>query len=367
MANPAPHSAFRTPHTADPVADPAQHAALRTNHSVNVSVLGATGLVGKLFIDILEERGFPVGQLRPLASERSAGKSIEFRGQELTVHAVTPQSFEGIDLALIAVDDDLSREWAPIAAQAGAIVIDKSNAWRMSDGVPLVIPEINPEDLRDHHGIIAGPNCSTIQLVMALAPLHYVNPINRVIVDSYQSVSGAGSAAVDALWAETRAVVAGERVQPKAMPQPIAMNLFPHIGSFSANGYCSEEMKLISETRKILHDPDLAISATTVRVPVEVSHSEAVHIELSRPMSAAEARSVLASAPGVTVIDEPSEAQYPMPLFATGKDDVFVGRIRNDLSHSHGLAMWVVSDNLRKGAALNAAQVAERMIEDGLL
>lgn len=341
--------------------------SVKTQRLLNVAVLGATGLVGQTLLQIFEERGFPIGELRLLASERSDGKTVPFKGGDLTVQAVRPESFEGIDLAFISVDDDVSREWVPIAAKAGAVVIDKSNAWRMQADVPLVVPEVNIEDLAQHHGVIAGPNCSTIQMVVALAPIHRINPITRIICDSYQSVSGAGAPAVDELWDETRALAAGEQVAPKVYPYPIAMNLFPHIGSFSANGYCSEEIKLINETRKIMHAPDLPISATTVRVPVEVSHSEAVHIELTRPMSAGEVRSLLATEPGLAIIDEPSEAQYPMPLFATGKDEVFVGRIRNDLSHPHGIAMWIVSDNLRKGAALNAIQVAEQLVERDLI
>ena len=334
---------------------------------INIAVLGATGLVGREFLRILEERSFPVGEIRALASARSAGKTISFQGGELSVQAVTREAFRGMDFALIAVGDDVSREWAPIAAEAGCLVVDKSNAWRMDPTVPLVVPEVNADDTRAHRGIIAGPNCSTIQMVVALAPIHRVNPITRVIVDSYQSASGTGVEAVEELSEEIRAVAAGEEMQPSVYPYPLAMNLFPHIGSFSPNGYCSEEIKLINETRKILHEPDMAISATTVRVPVAVSHAEAIHIELKHAMSATEARSVLAKAAGVTVIDEPSENQYPMPLYAAGKDDVFVGRIRNDLSPPHGIAMWVVADNLRKGAALNAVQVAELLLEQGLL
>ncbi|MSQ24102.1 MAG: aspartate-semialdehyde dehydrogenase [Chloroflexi bacterium] len=334
---------------------------------INIAVLGATGLVGLEFLRILEERSFPVGEVRALASARSEGKKIPFKGGELTVHAVSRDAFKGMDFALIAVGDDVSQEWAPIAAEAGCIVVDKSNAFRMDPSVPLVVPEVNPEDTRGHQGIIAGPNCSTIQMVMALAPLHRVNPITRVIADTYQSASGAGLDAVEELWEETRAVANGKDMQPSFLPYPLAMNLFPQIGGFSANGYCSEEIKLINETRKILHEPGMAISATTVRVPVEISHSEALHVEFTHAMSASEARSILADSPGIAIIDEPFENQYPMPLFAAGKDEVFVGRIRNDLSHPHGIAMWVVSDNLRKGAALNAVQVAELMMEQDLL
>jgi aspartate-semialdehyde dehydrogenase len=333
---------------------------------LNIAVLGATGLVGRTFFRILEERDFPVGELRALASERSEGKTVPFKGEQIPVHAAKPESFEGIDLAFFCVDDYISKEMAPIAARAGAIVIDKSNAWRMQPDVPLVVPEVNPEDIRLNEGIIAGPNCSTIQMVVALAPIHRVNPITRIIVDSYQSVSGAGTAAVDELDAQNRAIVNDKPVDVSELPHQIALNVLPHIGGFSDNGYCSEEIKLINETRKIMHAPDVAVSATTVRVPVHIGHSEAVHIELTHPMSASDVRELLSSAPGVAVVDNPRAAEYPLALDAEGRDEVFVGRIRNDLSHPHGVAMWIVSDNLRKGAALNAIQVAELMMEQGL-
>ncbi|MBM2811342.1 MAG: asd [Chloroflexi bacterium] len=334
---------------------------------INIAVLGATGLVGRTFLRILEERHFPVGELRALASERSEGKLVPFGAGEIPVHAVREDSFDGADFALIAVDDSVSREWAPKAARAGAVVVDKSGAWRMDPSVPLVVPEVNPDDAFEHDGIIAGPNCSTIQLVVALAPIHRVNPITRIIVDSYQAVSGTGSAAVEELKAQNRAIVKGEHYEIDVYPHQIALNVLPHIGSFSDNGYCSEEIKLVNETRKILHSPDMAISATTVRVPVEVGHSEAVHIELTHPMTAAEVRDLLRAAPGVAVVDDPSGSQYPLPLDAAGRDEVFVGRIRNDISHPHGIAMWIVSDNLRKGAALNAVQVAELLMARGAL
>jgi len=345
---------------------------------LNVAVLGATGLVGRTFLRVLEERNFPVKELRPLASERSEGKTVKFQGKDVPVRAARADSFDGIDLAFFSVDEEISKEMAPLAARAGAIVIDDSAAWRMDPTIPLVVPEVNGEDAFKHNGIIAGPNCSTIQMVVALAPLHRANPITRIIVDSYQAVSGTGSAAIDELRDQTFAIVDAKRAangkgaegtaplspfavdQPhSAYPHPIAFNVLPHIGGFRDNGYTSEEMKLVNETRKIMHAPDIAISATTVRVPVELGHSEAVHAELTHPMTAAEVRQILAAAPGVAVVDEPAESQYPLPLQAAGRDEVFVGRIRNDISHPHGVAMWIVSDNLRKGAALNAVQVAE--------
>ena len=308
---------------------------------------------------ILEERDFPVRELRALASERSAGKKLPFKGGEVTVQAATADSFAGTDLTFISVSEEISREMAPIAARVGSVCIDDSPAWRMQPEIPLVVSEVNPEDIAMHEGIIAGPNCSTIQMVVALAPIHRVNPITRIIVDSYQAVSGTGGAAIQELDDQNRAHVAGAPIEVNVYPHQIALNVLPHIGSFKENGYTSEEMKMAQETRKILHDPDIAISATTVRVPVEIGHSEAVHIELTHPMTAQEAREILASAPGVAVIDDPSQAQYPLALDAAGRDEVFVGRLRNDLSHPNGLAMWIVSDNLRKGAALNAIQVAE--------
>lgn len=341
--------------------------ALPVGHKINIGVLGATGLVGRTFLRILEERSFPVGELRLLATPRSEGKTIPFRGEDIPVHAVADDSFAGMDLVLSCANDHVSREMAPVAARAGAVVIDKSNAWRMDPGVPLVVPEVNPEDARLHDGIIAGPNCSTTQLVVALAPIHRVNPITRIIVDSYQAVSGTGGSAVQELQDQTHAWAEGEEISSAVYPHQIMMNVLPEIGSFSANGYCSEEMKLVNETRKIMHAPDIAISATTVRVPVEIGHSEAVHIELTRPMSAEDVRDVLSNAPGVCVVDDPSRSMYPLPLSATGRDEVFVGRIRSDISHPQGIAMWIVSDNLRKGAALNAVQVAELLIGDGLL
>lgn len=333
----------------------------------NIAVVGATGQVGRTLLRILEERQFSLGEVRALASARSEGKALPFRDGSLTVHAVGPRSFDGMDLAFFDVPDDVSRELAPLAVEAGTLVVDKSAAWRMEPDVPLVVPEVNAEDARAHHGIIAVPNCSTIQMVVTLAPIHRINPITRVIVDSYQSVSGAGAAAVDELWEQIRALAKGHTAAPSVHPHPIAMNVLPQIGSFRPNGYCSEEMKLVNETHKIMHAEDLAISATTVRVPVEVGHAEAIHVELSRPMSAGEVRTVLAKAPGVAVIDEPLESRYPLPLMAAGRDEVFVGRIRADISHPHGVAMWVVSDNLRKGAALNGIQIAEWLLQEGLL
>ena len=326
---------------------------------LNVAVLGATGLVGQEFLRILEERDFPVRSLRLLASDRSAGRTLLFRGESIVVEEATDQSFDGIDLALFSAGADISKKYAPIAAAAGAVVVDNSAAWRMDPDIPLVVPEVNPEDAFKHHGIIANPNCSTIQMVVALAPLHRVNPLRRVIVDSYQSVSGTGGPAVDELMGQTREMLDGLPPSPDVYPHQIAFNVLPHIDVLMDDGYYKEEWKMIHETRKIMDIPELPVSATCVRVPVPISHSESVHAELTRPMSPDEARAILSEAPGVVVMDRPGEAIYPLPSKAAGTDDVFVGRIRKDASHPNGLVMWVVADNLRKGAALNTIQIAE--------
>ena len=329
----------------------------------HVAILGATGLVGREFISILEERGFPAKSLRLLASGRSDGKQLKVHGRDVTVREATADSFEGIDIALFSAGGEASRHFAPIAARAGAVVVDNSSAWRMDPEVPLVVPEVNPEDIHRHKGIIANPNCSTIQMVVALMPLHRVNPIRRLVVDTYQSVSGTGTAAIDELRTQARLVLDGELVTPHVYPHQIAFNVLPEIDVFLDTGYTKEEKKMLDETRKIMHAPEILISATCVRVPVLVSHSEAVHAEFTRPMPVEEAMRVLSEAPGVRVLDDTSVSLYPLPWAAAGSDDVYVGRIRQDASHPSGLAMWVVADNLRKGAALNTIQIAEEMIK----
>lgn len=332
-----------------------------------VAIVGATGLVGQEFIRVLEQRNFPVAELRLFASDRSAGRRLKFRGEELPVLETSEEGFRGVELALFSAGAEVSREWAPVAARAGAVVVDNSAAWRMDPEVPLVVPEVNPEDVAWHRGIIANPNCSTIQMVVAINPIHRVNRIRRVVVATYQSVSGSGSAAIDELRAQSEAVLRGEVVEPSVYPHQIAFNLVPHIDRFYEDGYTKEELKMLQETRKIMHEPDLPVSATCVRVPVFIGHSEAVHLELSEPMSPAEARRILAQAPGVVVVDDPARNLYPMPRDAAGRDEVFVGRIREDKALEPGLAMWVVADNVRKGAALNAVQIAEELIRRGLL
>jgi len=333
----------------------------------HIAILGATGLVGQEFIKVLEQRNFPTASVRLLASEASAGRRLKVFGEEVAVEKASPQSFKGVELALFSAGTAVDREFGPIAARAGAVVVDNSAAFRMDPEVPLVVPEVNPEDIEQHKGIIANPNCSTIQMVVAINPLHRINPIKRIIVDTYQSVSGTGREALDELESQTRQVLEGKKAQPGVYPHQIAFNLLPHIDVFLDNGYSREEWKLVQETRKIMHADDLAISATCVRVPIFVGHSEAVHLEFSRPISPREAREILSQAPGVAVEDDPAANLYPTPWKAAGRDEVFVGRIRQDASHPNGLALWVVSDNLRKGAALNAVQIAEELIRRGLL
>ena len=326
---------------------------------VSIAVVGATGAVGLEFIKVLEQRAFPVSSVRLFASPRSEGRQLPVNGKPVTVERTYPGCFEGTDFAFISVSSELSEELAPQAVQAGTLVIDDSSAFRMRDDVPLVVPEINGQDVEEHRGIISIPNCSTTQMVMAVAPLHAVNPVRRIVVDTYQSVSGAGGGAMDELRQQANATLAGEddSVAPR-----IAFNLRPQIGDFLASGYTKEEEKMSEETRKIMHAPGMAVSATCVRVPVLVCHSEAVHIECDNPWSVAEARQLLASFPGVSVVDAPHAGEYPMPWELAGTDDVYVGRIRQDWSHPNGLAMWVVADNLRKGAALNAIQIAEEVM-----
>jgi len=328
-----------------------------------VAIVGATGLVGKEFIKTLEQRNFPMASVSLLASDRSAGKKMLVNDQEVEVKEAAPDSLREIDIALFSAGAETSRYLSPIAAQSGAVVVDNSAAFRMEPAVPLVVPEVNVEDIQWHKGIIANPNCSTIQMVVALYPLHKVNPIKRITVATYQSVSGTGAAAVDELTTQSRQILDGQSTIPHVYPHQIAFNLLPEIDVFLDNGYTKEEWKMVEETRKIMHAEELAVSATCVRVPVFTSHSEAVQVEFSEPMAPDEARQILGQAPGVKVLDDPVISLYPQPWSAAGTDEVFVGRIRRDASHSNGLVMWVVADNLRKGAALNAVQIAEEMVK----
>ena len=328
-----------------------------------LAIVGATGLVGQEFIKVLEQRNFPIESISLFASDRSAGKRMFVAHQEIEVKETVPASFEGVDIALFSAGAETSRYFSPIAAQLGAVVIDNSAAFRMEAAVPLVVPEVNSADIQWHKGIIANPNCSTIQMVVALYPLHKLNPIKRIIVDTYQSVSGTGSAAIEELTVQAKQVVNGQSTIPHVYPHQIAFNILPEIDVFLDNGYTKEEWKMVEETRKIMHAPEVAISATCARVPVFTGHSEAVNVEFSQPMSPEEARHILTQAPGVKVLDDPVISLYPQPWSAAGTDEVFVGRIRRDASHPRGLAMWIVADNVRKGAALNAVQIAEEMIK----
>ena len=334
-----------------------------------VAVLGATGLVGRTMLEVLLERRFPAREMRALASARSAGSTMSVNGRSFPVAEATPDAFEGVDLALFSAGAELSRLLAPEAVKRGAVVIDNSAAWRMEPGVPLVVSQVNPEDLAAHKGIIANPNCSTMQLAPLLAALRDEVGLRRVIVDTYQSVSGTGSDAVDEMEAQIRAHVAGAPKSAAVYPHPIAFNAIPEIDVFMDDGYTKEEWKVTAESRKILHAPDLAISCTAVRIPVLVSHSEAVHAETERPISPDEARELFAAVPGVEVVDEPEAHRYPLATEAAGRDVILVGRIRRDVSlpDGRGLAFWVVSDNLRKGAATNAVELAEILLARGWL
>ncbi len=333
-----------------------------------VAVVGATGAVGSEMLRILEERDFPVAEVRPLASARSAGATVRFRGDEVKVRELTPESFGGIDIALFSAGGSVSARFAPAAVEAGAVVVDNTSHFRMEPDVPLVVPEVNPHAIAGYRerGIIANPNCSTIQMVVVLKPLHDAGRIRRVVVSTYQAVSGTGKRAIEELERQTRELLNFRQPTREVYPHTIAFNCLPHIDVFLDNGYTKEEMKMVNETRKILEDPSVRVTATTVRVPVFYGHSEAVNVELERPLTAAEARSLLERAPGVVVVDEPGEARYPLAQDAAGKDPVFVGRIRQDMSVDHGLDLWVVADNVRKGAALNAVQIAEILVREYL-
>ena len=332
-------------------------------------MLGATGLVGGAILELLAARDFPVAELRLLASERSAGKAIEWNGEVLTVQAVGEDSIQGLDLVLSSAGGSVSAEWTPKLVAAGATVVDNTSYWRMKDDVPLVVSEVNPDALDRHKGIVANPNCSTMQMVVALKPLYDAAGIERLVISTYQAVSGTGKGAIDELRAQARAVVGGYDVPAAQIyPHQIAFNALAQAGSFAdGDDHTDEERKLINETRKILGDPGIRVSATCVRVPVETGPSEAVNVETREPLVPARGRDLLAAAPGVTVVDDPAAGRYPMAIDAAGKDDVFVGRIRRDPGNEKALDIWVVSDNLRKGAATNTVQLGELLIQRGLL
>ncbi len=332
----------------------------------NVAVVGASGAVGQEILNIMEERDFPVGELKLCATSRSAGKEIYFRGQPFIVEVTTPESFAGMDLALFA-GGVASKEFGSAAVDCGAVVVDNSSNFRMDPAVPLVVPEVNPTDVKWHRGIIANPNCSTIQMVVALKPIHDAAKIKRVVVSTYQAVSGAGREGIGELELQTRAVLGQEEAAPKVFPYSIAFNLIPHIDVFMDLDYTKEEWKMVKETQKILHDESIAITATTVRVPVYRSHSESINIETEKKVTAPEAKELFERFPGIVVIDDPALKKYPMPLYTSGRDEVFIGRIREDNSIPNGLNIWVVADQIRKGAATNTVQIAEMVIKYGCL
>lgn len=336
------------------------------NQKLNVAVVGATGAVGEQILGLLDKREFPISHLKLLSSARSAGTIINFKGQDITVEEATPESFEGIDIALFSAGGDVSKKLAPHAVRLGAVCIDNTNAFRMDPNTPLVVPEVNPEQIDEHNGIIANPNCSTIQMVAALKPLQDAYGISRIIVSTYQAVSGAGSRAIDEMLRQSKEVLAGNEVKPDILPvgslpvkHQIAFNAIPQIDKFLDNGYTLEEMKMVRETKKIMRDESIDVTATCVRIPVVYGHSESVYVELKKDFELEDVRTLLAESPGITVMDDPASQTYPLATDAAGKPDVFVGRLRRDLGESKALNMWIVSDNLIKGAAWNAVQIAE--------
>jgi len=331
-----------------------------------VAIAGATGAVGLEFIKVLEQRKFPVGSIRLLASERSEGKELPFNGKPVKVEKLTKDSFKGIQVALFSAGASRSLEFAPAAAASGAVVVDNSSAFRMEPDIPLVVPEVNAHAIAQYkkRGIIANPNCSTIQMVVALKPIHEMARIKRIVVSTYQAVSGTGLKAIDELLTQTRAILNNSQdIQKKVYPHQIAFNCLPQIDVFLENGYTKEEIKMVNETKKIMEDPSIRVTATTVRVPVLHGHSESVNIETEKKLTAKEVREILSKAPGVVVVDNPAKSEYPLAIHAAGRDETFVGRIREDESIPNGINMWIVSDNVRKGAALNAIQIAEILIE----
>lgn len=335
--------------------------------SYRVAILGATGAVGTELIQLLEERQFPIAELKLLASPRSAGQTIPFRGKPLTVEPVNDHAFEGMDLVLASAGGSISKAWASKIVAAGAVLIDNSSAFRMDPQVPLIVPEVNPEAAVDHRGVIANPNCTTILMAVAIYPLHQVQPIQRIIAATYQSASGAGARAMEEVKTQAMAVLQGQEPQPEIFPYPLAFNLFPHNTPINEQGYCEEEMKMVNETRKIFSEPSLRISATCIRVPVLRAHSEAINLEFAAPFPVERAKSILSQAPGVKVVEDWQKNYFPMPIEASSQDDVLVGRIRQDISNPNGLELWLSGDQIRKGAALNAIQIAELLDEKTLI
>jgi len=341
--------------------------AVPTSKRLNVAVVGATGMVGNEMLRVLAQRQFPSERVIALASERSKGLTVPYNGSSLKVEELSEAAFKGIDVALFAASGDIALMYGPVAAESGALVIDNSSAWRMKENVPLVVPEVNGDDISDNEGIIANPNCCAIPLTVALNPLKKMAGLERVLVSTYQSASGAGRALVDELEEQTKAIADGKEPPVAAYPYQLAYNVVPGGWRLEADGYNEEEVKIVNETRKILHDPELRITATCVRVPVPIGHGESVFLETTEKITADDARTLLGNAPGIVVQDDPHARLYPTPHDVAGKDEVYIGRIREDASTRHGLLLWIVSDNLRKGAALNAVQIAEQAIQLGAL
>ncbi|MBD2042089.1 aspartate-semialdehyde dehydrogenase [Microcoleus sp. FACHB-672] len=335
--------------------------------SYRVAILGATGAVGTELLELLENRNFPLSELKLLASPRSAGRTLPFKGEQLLVEPVGEGSFENVDIVLASAGGSTSKQWAHKAVAAGAVVIDNSSAFRMDSQVPLVVPEVNPEAAANHRGIIANPNCTTILMSVAVWPLHKVQPVQRIVAATYQSASGAGARAMEEMKEQAQAILDGKTPKTEIFPYPLAFNLFPHNSPLNDQGYCEEEMKMVNETRKIFGAPALRVSATCVRVPVLRAHSEAINLEFGQPFSVAKAREILSEAPGVELVEDWQANYFPMPFEATGRDDVLVGRIRQDISHPCGLELWLSGDQIRKGAALNAVQIAELLVAKNLL
>lgn len=338
-----------------------------TNSSYRVAILGATGAVGTELLELLESRNFPVAELKLLASPRSAGKTLSFKGEDLVIEQACDRSFDNIDLVLASAGGSISKALAPVAVKAGAVVIDNSSAFRSDAQVPLVVPEVNPEALANHQGIIANPNCTTILMAVAVYPLYKARKIKRIVAATYQSASGAGAMAMEEVLNQVQEIIQGKSPTPEIFPYPLAFNLFPHNSPMTANGYCEEEMKMVNETRKIFNAPQLRVTATCIRVPVLRAHSEAINLEFESPISAVEAKAILSQSPGVKVVEDWAANYFPMPIDATGIDDVLVGRIREDISLECGLELWLCGDQIRKGAALNAVQIAELLVEKNLL
>lgn len=332
-----------------------------------VAILGATGAVGAELISLLEERNFPLSTLKLLASPRSAGQTLTFKGETIQVEEVSEAAFQNIDLVLASAGGGVSKTWAPKAVKAGAVVVDNSSAYRMDPQVPLIVPEVNPDAVTQHQGIIANPNCTTILMNVVVWPLHQLQPVQRIIASTYQSASGAGARAMEEVKVQAQAMLNGDEPPTEIFPYPLAFNLFPHNSDLNANGYCTEEMKMVQETRKIFDVSDLRVSVTCIRVPVLRAHSEAINLEFSQPFSLEKARSILQDSPGVKLVEDWQANYFPMPIDASGRDDVLVGRIRQDISHANGLELWLSGDQIRKGAALNAVQIAELLVERKLL